>query len=67
MLSQIESMDGVDIAYPDLRLSKITVQRGGLEKKAMAFGLPRETTILGFSQELLAAGEFSRSMMVTKL
>ncbi len=58
MLEKIEAMDGVDIAYPDFRLSSITLVHGGFEKKSIGFGLPREAALLGFSQEILEAGEF---------
>ena len=58
MLKKIEAMDGVDFAYPDFRLSQILLKHGGFEKKCMAIGLPRETSLVGFSKDLLKAGEF---------
>lgn len=58
MLKQIEAIDGVDVAYPDFRLSKIELTYGEVTKETLAFGLPRETGMLSMSRDLLVAGDF---------
>lgn len=58
MLETIEAMEGVEIAFPDLRLSEITLTRGGFEKKSLGFGMPREISLFGFTEQLLEAGQF---------
>lgn len=57
-LKEIEAMAGVEFAYPDFRLSEIMLKRGKFEKTCVGIGLPRETSLVGFSDELLEAGQF---------
>ena len=57
-LKEIEAIEGVDFVYPDFRLSEINVQHGEFEKNSTAIGIPRETSLVGFSDELLEAGSF---------
>ena len=57
-LKEIEALPGVDFAYPDFRLNEINVLHGKFEKSAMAIGVPRETGLIGYSEELLDVGEF---------
>ena len=58
MLSQFESIPGVDYAYPDLRLSEVKLQRGEFESECFAIGIAREAGLTGFTNELIESGEF---------
>lgn len=57
-LQQIEEMPGVDFAYPDFRLTQIMLKRGELSKSCVGIGLPREASLVGFSDQLLEEGKF---------
>ena len=57
-LKEIEALEGVDFAYPDMRISQITLRRGEFEKTCIGIGIPRETSLVGFTDELLEAGQF---------
>jgi ABC-type antimicrobial peptide transport system permease subunit len=57
-IRRLESLPGVQAAYPDLRLSEITVRRGKSSYSAYAVGLPREAGFVGFVEDLLSAGKY---------
>lgn len=57
-LRRLESLDGVELAYPELRARGVRVSRGERSASCTAFALPREAVILGFLDDVLIAGSF---------
>ena len=55
---ELESIKGVDFAYPDLRLSQVEVSLGDKSASTYAVGLPREASLTGLFGNLIAAGDF---------
>ena len=60
MIAQIEAMDGVQYAQPELRISQAQITRpaSGDSLKCHVFGVPREAGLISFSQDLISAGGF---------
>ncbi len=58
MLDRLEKIPGVDYAYPDFRLSEITISRGEHSQSAYAVGLPREVSLVSLFGDFLIAGEY---------
>ena len=58
MLAEIESLDGVDYAYPDLRLSNVNIRHGEFSDDCFAVGVMREAGLTGITSELLEVGKF---------
>ena len=58
MLVRLEKISGVDCAYPDFRLSEITISRGKHSQTAYAVGLPREVALISLFSDFLIAGEY---------
>lgn len=60
VIAELETMDGVEYAAPELRLSQIQLSRldGKHSLKSNVFGIPREAGIIGFSKEFIKAGRF---------
>ena len=58
MLKQLEAIDGVDYACPDLRLSEIEVKHGDTTQRVQAIGVPREVSLISVFGDLIQAGNF---------
>jgi putative ABC transport system permease protein len=57
-VARVAALPGVLLAYPDYRLDRIQILRGGKPHLTSAIGLPREATRLRFVTEALSAGRF---------
>ena len=58
MIRELEAIEGVDFAYPDLRLSQVRVTCGDKSETSYAFGLPREATLMGLFSSMIVEGTF---------
>ena len=57
-LEKFERLPGVVYAYPDFRLSQVTVSRGDSSRQVLAVGLPGEAGLIGVFNGLLVAGDY---------
>ena len=57
LLQQIEALEGVALAYPDFRVNDVRISHGERTESGIALGMPRETAMLGFMQDVLVAGK----------
>lgn len=57
-LSRIQALEGVALAYPELRLSGVEARYGDKLEKVSATGLPSEAGRLPFVHDALVAGRF---------
>lgn len=57
-LERIAALDGVELAYPQLRAANIRIVCDSKETRAMAMGLPRAASFSGYFEEVVAAGGF---------
>ena len=57
-IDQFEKINEVAFVYPDFRLTEVGIRRETHEAKTFAIGVPREAGLIGFSKELLVAGDF---------
>jgi len=60
-LARVQSLSGVALAHPELRLAGVEVHSGGKTEKTSATGLPVEAGRLPFVQDALVAGRFFNS------
>src|SRR5262249_3047537 len=49
---------GVELAYPDFKISQLEVRCAGKTETAYAMGLPREAGLIGMLDQLLRGGRF---------
>jgi ABC-type antimicrobial peptide transport system permease subunit len=57
-VQQFEEIPGVAYAYPDFRISQLTIACGTHTKTTFALGLPREASLIGMFQDLILAGDY---------
>jgi putative ABC transport system permease protein len=57
-LERMQAIPGVVLTYPDFRATGVELVYGDKREDAMAIGLPREASLLGFFGEMLVAGNF---------
>ncbi len=57
-VEQFEAIEGVEFAYPDLRLSQVRITHNEDSATSYAIGLPREATLIGLFGDLIVEGQF---------
>jgi len=57
-LKRMESLPGVAVACPDLRVAGIKITAGEKTETVVALGLPRQVPILGTTQDVFVAGGY---------
>ena len=57
-LQEMESLPGVLVAFPDFRLTDVTVTHEQQSKKVTAIGLPRQVPLLTELEGIMIAGEY---------
>lgn len=57
-LAKMESLSGVELAYPDFRIRGIKLSCGEESATVVAMGLPREVPLVEAAGEMLVAGEY---------
>jgi putative ABC transport system permease protein len=57
-VDRLSHLPGVVAAFPNIRVRGLRVRHGKKSERCLAAGVPRETSLLGVSDEIIVAGRF---------